>query len=216
MGVYFPETCTGNHRRHALHLSWAELTLLDRLSQPDIPQFTATGSGMSFDMSKLWFRKKNTQVGNIFVLYSTSINWVPSMYLVLGYILVWVGPERRKNNKKSGRLAPGVSLSWLEHHPVMEGLWVQSLVWACAWLVGLIPLPGYTIPCLSVFGSQLIDASLSHQWFSLSLPLSPKAVIKCPWVTNKKVEELVSASKSLPSWRLQYKKNWENIWGWDD
>lgn len=146
MGVYFPETCTGNHRRHALHLSWAELTLLDRLSQPDIPQFTATGSGMSFDMSKLWFRKKNTQVGNIFVLYSTSINWVPSMYLVLGYILVWVGPERRKNNKKSGRLAPGVSLSWLERHPVMEGLWVQSLVWACAWLVGLIPLLGLYDP----------------------------------------------------------------------
>lgn len=153
MGVYFPEMYTGNHRRYALHLSWAELTLLDRLSQPDFPQFTATGSGVSFDMSKLWFRKKNTQVGNIFILYSTNINWVLSMYLVLGYILGWVRAERRKHNKKMEDLPWVVSLIWLEHHPVMEGLWIQSLVWHVPSFWVWFPVQACMIPCPGAFGS---------------------------------------------------------------
>ena len=45
-----------------------------------------------------------------------------------------------------------------------------------------------TIPSPGTFGRQLVNASLSHKCFSLSLPLSLKAMKKCPQVRVLKNE----------------------------
>lgn len=43
-----------------------------------------------------------------------------------------------------------------------------------------------TVPCLGAYMAQPIGASLSHQWFPLSLPLSWNATKICPEVRIKK------------------------------
>ena len=52
-----------------------------------------------------------------------------------------------------------VSLSWLEHHPLTEGLGVQLLVRTQTWGVGSIPSPECVIPGLGACGRQLTNAS---------------------------------------------------------
>ena len=72
-----------------------------------------------------------------------------------------------------------MSVAQLEHHPLTEGLlWIQFQDRAHAWVAGFILVWAHTR------GSQLIllsyiDVSL------LSLPVSLKAMKKCPWVRIK-------------------------------
>ena len=76
-----------------------------------------------------------------------------------------------------------VWLGWLEHHPITERLWLWFSVRAHVSVAGLAPGLGL---CdlhpvgVHVGGNQ--NASLSHGWFSVSLPLSLKAMKKCPQV----------------------------------
>ena len=66
-------------------------------------------------------------------------------------------------------------LTWLEHCPVTKRLQVRFLM-----EVPMIPSPG-------AYWRLPINASLLHQRFSLSLPLSLKAMKKkCPQVRVKK------------------------------
>ena len=94
-------------------------------------------------------------------------------------------------------------LSWLEHHPVTERLWVWFLVWADKWGMGLIPSLGawspaqaHTTPGPGAYGSNWLML-LSH----INISFSP---FLCPFfsLSHKKKKKFWAPSRHGDNWDL--------------